>query len=231
MSLLAAQYSIVIDRQIDAPGHGKDVVDGLNAQDKVYLRKFMITARNPCTTGSDDTGKLKMEAAVVDGQNKAISFAKQCIKICSQDTRNRGVITQRISKKREQNNKMKKRFYHFQEFDKVEFQNTKFGKKCFEEGDCNGIMGHYNFRFDADLDLGYCAARRIPCACRSCIDQLKLPWDNAKDKKDQPRYLQNQNCIMWKMFEGLNDWRIVEISPISNNERDSKKVKSTIYFT
>ena len=42
-----------------------------------------------------------------------------------------GVITHRKSKKRGQNNKMKKRFYHFQEFDKVEFQNTKFDKKRF----------------------------------------------------------------------------------------------------
>ena len=46
---------------------------------------------------------------------------------------------------------MKKIFYHFQEFDKVEFQNKKFGKKCFAAGDCNGVMGHYNFCFDADL--------------------------------------------------------------------------------
>ena len=59
----------------------------------------MITARNPCTTGSDNTSKLKMEAAVVGGQNKAISFANQCIKVCSQDTRNRGVITQKNQRK------------------------------------------------------------------------------------------------------------------------------------
>ena len=67
-----------------------------------------------------------MKAAVVDDQNKSISFAKQCIKICSQDTRNRVVVTHRKSKKREQNNKMKERFYHFQQFDKVEIHNTKF---------------------------------------------------------------------------------------------------------
>ena len=36
-----------MDRQIDAPGHGKDVGDGLNAKDKVYLRKAMITADKP----------------------------------------------------------------------------------------------------------------------------------------------------------------------------------------
>ena len=37
LSYLALQYGITMDRQID-PGHEKDVVDGPNAQDKVYLR-------------------------------------------------------------------------------------------------------------------------------------------------------------------------------------------------
>ena len=43
LSSLASEFKVVIDRQVDAPGHGKDVVDGLNAQDKVYLRKHMIS--------------------------------------------------------------------------------------------------------------------------------------------------------------------------------------------
>ena len=76
---------------------------------------------------------MHQSAAVVDDQNNTIGFAKQCIKICSQDTRNNGVITHRKSKKKEQNNKVKKRFYHFQEFDKIEFQNTKFGKKVLKQ--------------------------------------------------------------------------------------------------
>jgi hypothetical protein len=37
LSLLAASYSITIDRAIGAPGHGKDEVDGLNATDKRYI--------------------------------------------------------------------------------------------------------------------------------------------------------------------------------------------------
>ena len=34
LSVLAAEYSIIVDRAIGAPSHGKDVVDGLNATDK-----------------------------------------------------------------------------------------------------------------------------------------------------------------------------------------------------
>ena len=37
MSVISQTYSIIIDRGISAPGHGKDVVDGLNAVDKRYI--------------------------------------------------------------------------------------------------------------------------------------------------------------------------------------------------
>ena len=78
------------------------------------------------------------------------------------------------------------------------------------------------------MGLGYCAARRIPCACNSCVEKLKLAWDNARDKKDQPRYSRNQKCVKWEMFQGLNDWKIVETFAKNNNDRDSEKVKRTI---
>ena len=38
LSFLSAKYDISIDRAIGAPGHGKDIVDGLNAVDKHYLK-------------------------------------------------------------------------------------------------------------------------------------------------------------------------------------------------
>ena len=34
MSYLSTSYQIVIDRAVDTPGHGKDVVDGFNAVQK-----------------------------------------------------------------------------------------------------------------------------------------------------------------------------------------------------
>ena len=37
LSILSTNFNIIVDRMIGAPGHGKDVVDGINACDKKYL--------------------------------------------------------------------------------------------------------------------------------------------------------------------------------------------------
>jgi hypothetical protein len=34
LSLIATEFDLTFDRAIGAPGHGKDIVDGLNAMDK-----------------------------------------------------------------------------------------------------------------------------------------------------------------------------------------------------
>ena len=36
LSLISVRFNIVIDRVVGAPGHGKDIVDGLNATDKAF---------------------------------------------------------------------------------------------------------------------------------------------------------------------------------------------------
>ena len=41
MSVMSQTYSIIIDRGISAHGHGKEVVDGLNAVDKRYTYQLM----------------------------------------------------------------------------------------------------------------------------------------------------------------------------------------------
>ena len=37
MSVMSQCYSVIINRGISSPGHGKEVVDGLNAVDKSYI--------------------------------------------------------------------------------------------------------------------------------------------------------------------------------------------------
>ena len=81
-----------------------------------------------------------------------------------------GVISHKELNKREDNKKMKARFYHYQDFKKVWFKDTKYSKKGFDKGDHNRIIAHYNVNFDASLGLGYCAAQRIRCTCKSCLD-------------------------------------------------------------
>jgi hypothetical protein len=42
ISTICMKYGIVIDHAVGAPGHGKDVVDGLNAVDKRFSRTAML---------------------------------------------------------------------------------------------------------------------------------------------------------------------------------------------
>ena len=41
MSVLSQCHSIIIDRGISEPGHGKEVVGGLNANEKYYIYQLM----------------------------------------------------------------------------------------------------------------------------------------------------------------------------------------------
>ena len=47
MSVISQCYSIIINWGISAPGNGKEVVDGLNAVDKLYIHKLMSTSQLP----------------------------------------------------------------------------------------------------------------------------------------------------------------------------------------
>ena len=46
----------------------------------------------------------------------------------------------------------------------------------------------YHIRCDPDLDNGFCAMRRITCACTGCVEQLSKPWLTNLYKTLQPRY-------------------------------------------
>ena len=43
MSVMSQCYSIIIDRGIGTPGHGKEVTDGIHAVDKRYIYQLMST--------------------------------------------------------------------------------------------------------------------------------------------------------------------------------------------
>ena len=47
MSVISQTYLLIIDRGISAPGHGKEVVDGLNAVDKRYIYQLMFKDQFP----------------------------------------------------------------------------------------------------------------------------------------------------------------------------------------
>ena len=42
MSDMSQCYSVMIDRGISAPGHGKEVVEGLNVIKKIYINQCLM---------------------------------------------------------------------------------------------------------------------------------------------------------------------------------------------
>ena len=47
MSVLSQSHSLIIHQGISAPGHGKEVVDGLNAINKRYIYQLMYDFQLP----------------------------------------------------------------------------------------------------------------------------------------------------------------------------------------
>ena len=47
MSYLSTSYQIILNRAVDTPGHGKDVVGGFNAVHKRYLATCLRMRSNP----------------------------------------------------------------------------------------------------------------------------------------------------------------------------------------
>ena len=71
MSVISQTYSIIIDRGISAPGHGKEVADGLNAVDKRCIYQLMSKVQLPGSVIFDS--QIKMHNGT---ENKDVSLAK-----------------------------------------------------------------------------------------------------------------------------------------------------------
>ena len=209
LNIFSLKYHIVIDRAVGAPGHGKSIIDGLNAVDKHYLRKVMCMSGS---TKSDDLEiRMKMYAIT---QNSTLSFAEECARLCGLESRRFGVQSSPTYDSRKQ--KVNERVYHVQDPDNVRYSHISKGTKGWRRDKStrgNGIQYHYNFRADPALGLGHVAARRIPCMCEACINQLQKSWLPNKDFSEQPRYKPNNtDCQLWNVLGSLNNWRKISIT-------------------
>ena len=67
MSYLSTSYQIVLDRAVDTPGHGKDVVDGFNAVQKQYLATCLRMRSTP-EKDNIDSNRMRVEAMTEKGE-------------------------------------------------------------------------------------------------------------------------------------------------------------------
>ena len=93
MSVLSQCYSIIIDRDISAPGHGKEVVDGIHDVDKRYIYQFMSKFQLPVSVRFDS--KIKMHTGTV---KEYVSLAKEFQDHLEKEHRKNGAIDRGKSK-------------------------------------------------------------------------------------------------------------------------------------
>jgi hypothetical protein len=227
LTILSSMFKVCIDRLVHAPGHGKDEVDGLNATTKRFLcDKMGMTQKDDGT----DNSKRMADWAMEGGAEKCLSA--EAVRLLQNPDRKDGVTDAGKHKKRYENRAVTERHYHVLKGSDVKFDNLKMETikfKSVRKGKHNGLGSQYNIRTDPDLGVGFAAIRRIPCACDVCYNQLKEPWIPTKPSKEQPRYKQNKECEMWAVFEGHNDWEIVEIRPGDNTaNEDMEEVYATV---
>ena len=53
-----------------------------------------------------------------------------------------------------------------------------------------------------------------------------MPWVPRVDCRAQPRYAQNERCLLWPSYEGANDWKILELVP--KKPEDEKGARESI---
>ena len=151
-----------------------------------------------------------------DGLLVAVSPAAECVRLLSDPTRLNGIKSEGMRAKREGKALVERNTYESYTMDDVPpIPNYKI---TFAKGRFNGLRAYYNIRTDPDLGLGFAALRRVACGCNACKEQLGRPWLPCVDMYEQPRYSANDGCVLWRSYEGANDWKIFQLEPVNDEE-------------
>ena len=108
-SMLAHAYNIIIYRGVRAPGHGRKVVDGLNATKKRFLSMLMTTVQMPGAEVYNSQTEIHTSTAKTD-----ISLASEFQKHLSDPTRAHVLLDQGKEIKHAIKRKLTEREYHLQ---------------------------------------------------------------------------------------------------------------------
>jgi hypothetical protein len=178
---------IVIDAQVQAPGHGKWWLDGKTGSNKRYCQQCMCAINTP---EEADGGKKMMSAKWVNqnGVAVAMSPAAECVRMLSDPSRTNRIKSNGMRAKQEGTALVKRNNYATYSMKDVppvpEYEIEM------EKGKYNGICVYYNICTDPDLGIRWAAVRRVACRCGLCKAQLKMQWVPRVDRRAQPRYAQ-----------------------------------------
>ena len=130
MSVMSQCYFIIIDQGISAPGHGKEVLDGLNYVDKCYLYQLISTVQ---ITGSNIfDSQMQMYTG---NQKYYVILAKEFQHHLTKEHCKNGVFDQGKNNKQFMERKWTDGQYHVQDNADVSHQGVKFFPLVLSVGD------------------------------------------------------------------------------------------------
>ena len=88
----------------------------------------------------------------------------------------------------------------------------------------------YHIRCDPDLEEGFCAVRRIPCACTECFEKLSKPQLPNLDKTLQPRFvIESETCKYSSILHGYKKCYIAKLNlKKETTNPDEMKIKDEL---
>jgi hypothetical protein len=202
------------------PGHGKWWFDRKTGSDKHYCQQCMHSIITPEAV---DSGNHMLSTKRIDHSRVlvAVSPTTECVRMLSDTARINGIKSKGMQASCKGNGLMEHSDYEWYTMDDVPpVPNYKI---VFLKGKLNGIRVYYNIRTDPDLGLGCLALWCIACGYNACKEQLRRPWLLCIDMFEQPQYTQNNKCILWPSYEGVNNWKICQLFPVTdNNEKGAQ---------
>ena len=164
MSYLSTSYKIVLDRDVDTPGHGKDFLDGFNAFQNQYLAPCLRMRSTP-EKENIDSKRMRVEAMTDKGE---VRFAKECrrlLDLCNEI----GTKGDKKHAKRETKARLKQKYYWIHKEEDTLFNGMKAVYKILNNKDKVSMKHFSHIICNPELGEGFCAMRLIPCAFSGCV--------------------------------------------------------------
>ena len=193
-------------------------MDSFNDVQKLYLATCLRIRSTP-EKDKIDSKRMRVEAMKDKGE---VSFAEECKRLL--DLRD-GIGTKgnRKHAKREAKAQLKHKYYWIHKEEDTLFNGMKAVYKILNNKDKVSMKHFYHIRCDPESGKGFCAMRRMPCACSGCVEQLsKLCLPNL-EKNQQPLYvIKPETCKYSPILLGYNKWYICQIEFIERNDKPKR---------
>ena len=176
--MFSQDFSVIIDHDISAPGHGREVVYGINSSEKTFLLQLIPTVQLTSEKGYEK--KVLMHNG---DRTHDVSLARKFQKHLSNSAYKHGVIDQENTK-RERKQKWTEREYPVQYYadvkhkyvkmfcNKNQFSSLPFCSIHTQPHDVRGLSKNLHMRFYTKMGNGIYKTCYIPCDCAKCKSML-----------------------------------------------------------